>query len=94
MRYPIAKKPPVQQSRVAAGMLEPPKTVKLIAPMAPPPSRMERRPVVTDQWGHMSLAGNETDRNVVPVPVEGGAGGLPPIACAIGGFLLVSMLTR
>lgn len=95
MRYPVAKRPPVQRARQGFGPAEVPKTVKLLTPIAPVPSRMEQRPVTVDRWGFMGLAGNEDDRTVVPaVPSGDGLVGLPPIACALGGFLLFGLFSK
>lgn len=92
MRYPKANPPPVQQARSELGLQPTPTTITRITPIAPPGSRMEQRPAVVNQWGHMSLAGNDTDRNVVPLG-ESAQGGLSPIVCGLGGFLLFGLLS-
>lgn len=94
MRYPQAATPPVQEGRLAAGHAAPQRTAKTLQPIAPTPSRMEQRPAVVNQWGHMSLAGNDGDRNVVPLPAEDAGGSLlsSPVACAALGFLAFKLL--
>ena len=91
MMYPQAQRPPVQEARLMIGAPVEHRTEKRVSLIAPRPSRMEQRPVVLDKWGFMGLAGNEGDREVVPVPQE--ETGVSPIACAVGGFLLVSLLS-
>lgn len=89
---PRAHTPPVQTARKVMGWVEPPRTQKVLSPMAPQPSRMEQRPVVLDGWGRHSLAGNDSDR--VVVPEQSASFPVPPIACAVAGFVLYSLLSR
>lgn len=95
MRYPLAAPPPVQEGRRSVGHAAPQRTAKSYQPIAPTPSRMEQRPAVVNQWGHMSLAGNDGDRNVVPLPSGQEEGILgSPILCGVLGFLAFGLLSR
>ena len=84
-------RPTVQQGRIAgpapAAVHHSSTVERRITPMPPEPNRYNLRPVVTNAWGHQSLAGDGNDRTVVQGAAVQAASNTP-LLCGVAAFLL------